>query len=133
MADEDDMIEYAEPVVEGQASALQEPIEVKARRRSTELEAKAFWKSVFADPVGRREIWGLLAQAHPFEERFACGPNGFPQTEATWFHAGEQALGLRIFQSLSIIDREGVFKMLDEYDPRFASAKPTKRKRNDRD
>ena len=39
------------------------------------------------DPRGRQEMWGLLQAAHAFEERFACGPNGFPQVEATWFHA----------------------------------------------
>jgi hypothetical protein len=89
----------------------------KARR--SQIEAERFWKSVFADEIGRREMWGILQAAHAFEERFACGPNGFPQPEATWFQAGIQSVGQRLFQSWMLLDREGVFLMLDEHDPRF--------------
>jgi hypothetical protein len=63
----------------------------RTRSRAELKESEEFWQRVFADPVGRREVWRLLQAGHCFEERFACGPNGFPQTEATWFHAGEQA------------------------------------------
>lgn len=98
------------------------------RRRETAAkrhyrEAEQFWKAVFSSEVGRREMWGILASAHAFDERFACGPNGSPQSEATWFHAGEQALGQRLFLSWQRLDRDGVWKMQDEHDPRFASGK----------
>ena len=95
-----------------------------------DIEAREFWKQVFAHPIGRRELWGILQATHAFEERFACGPNGFPQVEATWFHAGEQALGQRLFLSWQRFDPQGVFLMQQEHDPRLAKPKPPKRKRN---
>ncbi len=94
----------------------------KRRIKRDDKEAREFWRKIFADPIGRREMWGILAQAHVFEERFACGPNGFPQAEATWFHAGEQALGQRLLQSWQIMSFVGVHLMLRENDPRFAAA-----------
>jgi hypothetical protein len=94
-------------------------------------QAQEFWQRVFADPIGRREMWGILQEAHAFEERFACGPSGFPQPEATWFQAGIQSLGQRLFQSWTILDRAGVFMMLDEFDPRFVKPKPAKNREGD--
>ena len=94
-------------------------------------QAQEFWQRVFADPIGRREMWGILQSAHTFEERFACGPSGFPQPEATWFEAGIQSYGQRLFQSWTVLDREGVFLMLDEHDPRFVKPKPAKKLRED--
>jgi hypothetical protein len=94
-----------------------------------ELEASKFWAQVFAHPVGRREMWEVLQSSHTFEERFACGPNGFPQVEATWFHAGEQAFGQRLFLSWQRFNPDGVLLMLQEHDPRFAKPKQPKRRR----
>ena len=94
----------------------------RKRRKRLNLErenSQDFWKRVFADPVGRREMWGILCSAHAFEERFACGPSGFPQPEATWFHAGEQSFGLRLYQTWLLFDRNGVMMMHDEFDARF--------------
>lgn len=88
-------------------------------------ESREFWQRVFADPIGRREMWRVLDQCHPFEERFACGPSGVPQPEATWFHAGQQAFGLRLYRSWLILAREGVLTMQDEHDSAFV--KPKKR------
>jgi hypothetical protein len=96
------------------------------RTRRDKDEAAEFWKAVLSTPIGRREVWAILRSAHTFEERFACGPNGFPQPEATWFEAGQQAWGMRFYHSLALIDRDAVFVMHDEHDPRFA--KPSKRK-----
>lgn len=96
-------------------------IETKKRRIARERrETEDFWKLIFASEIGRREMWGIIGvQAHAFNERFACGPNGFPQGEATWFAAGEQALGQRLYQSWFLIDPKGVMLMLQEHDPRF--------------
>jgi hypothetical protein len=97
-----------------------------------DAESQRFWSQILAHPVGRRELWQILQQAHAFEERFACGPNGFPQPEATWFHAGEMSLGLRLFLSWQKIDPKGVLLMQQEHDPRFAKPKPPKtRKRGE--
>lgn len=95
------------------------------RKRQTKLqlqqrEADRFWQGVFQSEVGRREMWRLLSEAHPFETSFACGPNGFPQPEATWFKAGEQALGLRIYQAWLQKHPLEVMAMHREHDPRFA-------------
>lgn len=86
-------------------------------------EARLFWNQVFETQVGRREMWRLLDQMHPFESRFAAGPNGFPQPDATWFNAGQQAIGFQIYQSWFVSNRDGVGKMHDENDPRFVKPK----------
>lgn len=99
-----------------------------ARNRSYAKQREIFWRSVLADPVGRRELWNILGvEAHAFEVKLACGPNGFPQGEATWLALGEQMLGQRIYQTLQLVDFEGAFLMLAEHDPRFK--KPAKPKR----
>lgn len=115
---EDDAAEGKEPGNDDAASPKQH--ENKRRRVAREkLEALEFWRGVFGSEVGRREIWALLLSAHTFEERFACGPNGFPQPEATWFQAGEQAFGQRLYQSWSRDHRAAVLLMHDENDARF--------------
>ncbi len=101
-----------------------------ARKRSYSKQREAFWRGVLADPVGRQELWAWIGSgegAHAFETKFACGPNGFPQTEATFAALGEQMLGQRLFQTLQQIDFEGTFLMLSEHDPRFK--KPAKGKK----
>jgi hypothetical protein len=90
----------------------------KARLR--ELETLEFWRAIMGHPTGRGIVWGLLQDAGTFEERFATGPNGFPQVEATWFHAGQQAFGLRLYLHLLKIVRSEVATMHDELDPRFS-------------
>lgn len=112
-----------------------DPTEMRIAREKRDermSDAERFWRGVLADPVGRREVWGLLQSAHTFEERFACGPNGFPQPEATWFHAGEQSWGQRLYQRLQFLDREGTWLMLDEHDSRYARPAPAKRRRSKR-
>ena len=94
-------------------------------------QASKFWRDVFSTQIGRREMWGLLRAAQsdgsPFTPPFVCGPNGFPQSEATWFRAGQYALGQSFYQHWMQNARDGVFLMLDEHDPRFAT--PRKRSR----
>lgn len=91
----------------------------KVTQQILEREEERFWRGVFESEIGRRCMWKLVVAGHPFEERFACGPNGFPQPEATWFHAGEQALALRMYQSWFAKFPAEVSKMLMEHDPRF--------------
>ena len=123
MSGDDEILEWDESEIPNAGDAeSQKQASIRAKRSKD--KAGDFWKRVFADPIGRQEMWALLTAAHAFEERFACGPNGFPQTEATWFHAGEQSLGLRLYRSWAKIDREGVFKMHDEHDPRYSRPVP---------
>ncbi len=86
-----------------------------------EQERIAFWASVMGDPVGRRVMWQFLTlDCHAFETRFAVGPNGFPQSESTWFEAGRQEVGQRLYKSLLKRCRDSVWAMHDECDPDFA-------------
>ena len=122
MSDDDDQNQGAadptQPTVDATAPG-------KQRRRidQEQAETEIFWQRVLADPVGRRVMWGLLTDGHFLETRFACGPSGFPQAEATWFHAGEQDFALRLYHALIKYDRSGVFVMHDEHDPRFVAKK----------
>lgn len=126
-----------EDAPEHELDAESEPLdqEVRRERRKQQSDddirreqAETFWKQIFANPVGRREMWALLQQTHPFETRFACSPTGFPQPEATWFHAGEQDFGLRLYHSWMALDPEGVMSMQREFDPRFQKRDGPKRK-----
>jgi len=99
-----------------------DPAAVGKRRRTAkikEMETGRFWDQVFASEVGRREMYGLLRDAKAFEVRFACGPNGFPQSEATWFQAGESDWGRRMADTWMVRHPAEFILMLQENDPRF--------------
>lgn len=124
MADEDDADDQdGQPAYDaGEPSAVRKR-ETKAQLRQRQKDD--WWRRTLADPVGRREMWGIIQQeCHAFEERFACGPNGFPQAEATWFEAGRQSVGQRLFQTLFMRDPVNAMLMLAENDPRFAQYAP---------
>ena len=104
----------------------------RRKRIDNEYEqASKFWRDVFSTTVGRREMWGLLKatqpDGNPFDPSFPCGPNGFPQPEATWFRAGQYALGQTIWQSWLRLAPDAAVLMLQENDPRFIQ--PRKRPR----
>jgi hypothetical protein len=105
----------------------------KKRKRAKRASDKAeeFWKGVLSTETGRREMWNLVAGTHAFEDRFLCGPNGFPQPEATWYEAGKRDWGQGFFHMLVKYDRAGSFLMLDEHDPRFAKPKHVKENTGD--
>lgn len=92
-------------------------------------DVRRFWEGVFANPVGRAQMWEILRQAGTFDDRFGVGPSGFPQPEASWFHMGARSLGLRLYQSWLALAREGVCLMQDEHDPRFMRPKMPQTKR----
>lgn len=119
-----------EPTLE--VVSASDPKRMKAQRKRqarTKNQGEEFWKAAISTETGRREIFDLLRQAGTFEERFACGPNGFPQPEATWFNAGQKAFGERFYLSLARIDRAAVLAMHDENDARFV--KPKARSKRD--
>jgi len=114
------------------ASAV-DPKQFTERKKRIDVEAeqvRLFWSRTLRDPVGARVIWSMLTDLHAFEERFACGPNGFPQPEATWFEAGKQAFGLALYHKLAQCDREALFALHDLYDPRFAKPKPKRSRKS---
>lgn len=64
-------------------------------------------------------MYGLLRDCKAFDVQFACGPNGFPQPEATWFKAGESDWGRRIATTWMVRHPEQYLLMLRENDLRF--------------
>ena len=121
--DEADLTVEEQPTVNvAEISSVRKQKRTKASR---ELEAKNFWKAVFADPVGRREMWGILSVCHPFETKYGIGPTGFPNDKASDAYMAEQQIGLRLFLSWQAMDFDGVSRMVREHDPRFAE-KPRK-------
>ena len=99
----------------------------KSRQRDQkEFDKKrdAFWAAVFSDPVGRAEMWRIIAsECRAFEERFVCSPTGAPNEQATWLAAGQQTIGLRLYQEFLVREHAGVLLMHHEHDPRFKVVK----------
>lgn len=115
MPDED------EPAIElPDASNAATVAKAQDKARRVKDKRAELWRAVLADPMGRAEMWRLLAvEMHIFEAPFAVGPRGHPQAEATWFRFGQQTLGLNIYHDLMAMDADGVLRMLREHDPRF--------------
>jgi hypothetical protein len=86
-----------------------------------EREAEQFWEGVFSSKTGRREMWGILVQAHPFEAKFPVAPNGTPDAMATFMRLGEQQFGLNLFLMWQMRDPEAARLMLEENDTRFTA------------
>ena len=93
----------------------------QARQRAEHIADKRadFWKRVLSEEIGRAVMWEVLTSTHAFDTRFATSPNGFPNQEATWFQAGEQATGWRLYDALRKADFEAVHTMHLEQDPYF--------------
>lgn len=111
-----------------------DPAQVKRRETAQQIqdrEVARFWESVFASPIGRQEMWRLIANGRPFETPFAVGPNGFPQPEATWFKAGQAELSLRIYRSWLVAHPEATRLMHLENDPALMPAPKKPRKRRE--
>lgn len=99
-----------------------DPAAVKRRERKATIkqrESERFWEYIFSLEVGRREMFKLLRDAKAFETEFACGPNGFPQPEATWFKAGQSDWGKRMRDTWLVNHLDAFALMLRENDSRF--------------
>lgn len=100
------------------------------RQRREAQEIDGLWRGVMNLPVGRRAVWTMIIQdCHGFSPPFACGPNGFPQTEATWFQAGQYSIGQRLYQRLMRMAPESVALMHAENDATFIAARRSRRQR----
>lgn len=91
------------------------------KARLAQIEARAFWRGVLKNKVGRAEIWKVLSVGHAFEAKFGCSPSGFDNPYATWFHAGEQSAAHAIWIYLLKIDKDGCIAMMEENDPSFSN------------
>ncbi len=98
-------------------------------KQLTEQEhAREFWSRSLRDPIGGKIIFTMLRDLHAFEdERFACGPNGFPQPDATEYQRGQRDFALRFYRTLVCYDREAVFALHDQLDPFFAKPKTARK------
>lgn len=114
-----------EPTVDASDPAEHET-KRRRQRRAGELGVE-FWRRCLADPVGRRELWALLNDAHTFTPMFMASPVGFPDPLATWYSAGQTNLGQRLYLSWQKIAPDLVMLMHAEHDPRFAA--PPRRRR----
>ena len=92
-------------------------------RKNQELENKRWLKRALAHAAGRRMLWGILAEAGTFEERYGFGPNGHPNPEATWSYRGQKDFGLRLYHSWLALDPEGIVSLLREFHPHFPRPK----------
>ena len=119
--DEDDQRLISElPTIDASDPQLARNQREAALRR--ERETIMFWTRCLQSAVGRRVLWDLISRdCHAFEPTFGVGPNGFPQAEASWFHAGEQSVGQRLYRTLLRYDTAGVLLMHQEHDPEVQS------------
>lgn len=93
----------------------------RKRRETAEARKKREDKDmlglVFASEAGRRLMWSILKECHPFEAKFGfAGPGGFPNSEATFMHLGEQLLGQRLYHAWHQREPANVMLMLHEND-----------------
>lgn len=104
---------------------------IRNRAKRERAEAAAFWGSVFASEVGRREMWGMLDACHTFRKRFGAGPNGTAQPEATDYYDGERDVGQRLWLSWLAICPDGVLLMMKEHHPQLRPPPKPRRTRQD--
>ena len=123
--EEDEEERAPEPV---NAASKASTTRIRNRAKRGRAEAAAFWTTAFSSPVGRRELWGILEAAGTFRQRFANGPNGFPQPEASWVYAGEKDMGMRLYLSWLALCPDGVAQMLREHHPQLRPAPRARRR-----
>lgn len=134
--DEDQAPDDADPLLASETPTVDASSVRTVRKRVREAERqeqekRAFWEAVFANPVGRREMWAILSKAGAFEVKFGVGPNGFPQSEASLYYAAQRDFGQCLYLTFCSYAREDVLRMHDEYDTRVIAFKKDHKKRND--
>ncbi len=134
MTDDDDPDEHLDEAVSPE-TPVHDSASPKAYRASQkdqairEAERVQFWNAVMHSDVGRREMWGLLQDAHFDSDQFGISPAGFPDPMASWLNRGAQAFGYRMFLTLLKHAREGTLLMLQEHDHRIKAPEPPRRRR----
>lgn len=110
----------AEPIRLGErpaAAATTEQVDEQqdATRISAREEAQ-FWRMVLTDRIGKRVLFDLLTMLKAFESSpFSATPIGFPDPQATFFHAGQIEQGRAVYQKLAIMARKELFELQDEF------------------
>jgi hypothetical protein len=101
-----------------------DPVQVRtARRRGKRQvdESAEFWKRIFADKIGRREMWAILASGGAFEQRYGATANGTSEPIETQRQEGEQRLAFRLYLSWLKLDPDGVAMMMREHHPALSA------------
>lgn len=114
-----------------------DPRQVRKTKRTqaaAAAAAKEFWVALLNTPIGRAELWKLIAHAfpegtHAFNQTWAASPVGFPDENAAWYQRGVQDFGLGLYHKWMALNPQGVLLMHAENDPRFVSHQ-TKPKRD---
>lgn len=88
----------------------------EARERTAAREEQIFWRTVLADPVGKRVILKLLQRSAAFEKSpFAADLGGTLSDRLSDYKLGQMSIGHMLYQWLAICAREELFKLQDEY------------------
>ena len=75
----------------------QEAEEERERKQREEIKV-AFLRQLLGSEPFREWLLSLLTEFNTFGNTFAATPVGFPDNNATWFHAGMKAAGWRIWE-----------------------------------
>jgi len=121
MTDDELLSDDAEkgPASENDNAADPKSIRKKAlRKKDRDRIRKEWWAAALASDAGRAEIWSLLVRAGTFDNPFQCGPNGFPQSDATFFALGAKSWGQTLYHALIRFDPAAVVLMHAENDSR---------------
>ena|ERR1700691_5356500 len=107
------------PASENDNAADPKSVRKKAlRKKDRDRIRKEWWAAALASDAGRAEIWSLLVRAGTFDNPFQCGPNGFPQSDATFFALGAKSWGQTLYHALIRLDPAAVVLMHAENDSR---------------
>lgn len=79
--------------------------------------------------MGRKALWEFMDGTDMFQNVFQTGPNGFPQSEATWFALGRKACGELMREILQRADYEGFHALLKEYHPDYMPPRPVRKRK----
>lgn len=96
----------------------------KAKKQSSEREGEEFWLAVLGSPVGRRELWKIIAHdvGHAFQTKLN-NETGFPDPNRAWYERGKQDFALYFYHQWLQLDHAAVAKMHQENDHRFKPRK----------
>ncbi len=134
MSDTVDRDDPEEPIPE--TTSLTDPRSQRRARDRIKREAQesaSLWRAILNDKIGRREMWRLIQEdCNGFTPPFACGPNGFPNEQATWFQAGLYSLGQRLYQRWLRIAPDSVRLMHEENDSAFIAPREVRQRDRNR-
>jgi len=101
-----------------------DPQRVRKREQRQAREAREDRElliGLFKLPAGRRFLWSILKRLGALNVTFAASPGGVPDNFATFYAMGSRDAGLGLYHEWMAADRDGMWALLDELDPRFGA------------